>query len=150
MADLQALADEREITATLSRLARILDTRDWDSLGSVFADDLTFDYGRGESAGVESMREQLSGFLEHCGPTIHLTGIPISVTGDTAASDVYVLARHQGAGERSALHFDAAGPWIDMWERKADGWRIVRRDISLNVVQGDPGALGSDALPTSL
>ncbi|MFC9362416.1 nuclear transport factor 2 family protein [Rhodococcus sp. NPDC057014] len=151
MTDLQTLLDEREITQTLSRMTRILDKRDWDSLDTVFAEDLTFDYGRGERAGIKEMRAEVSGFLTNCGPTMHLIGSGlIDVDGDTASSEVYVLARHQGAEGRSHLYFDAAGPWIDRWQRRANGWRIVRRDISVNVMQGDPAALGSDTLPQAL
>ncbi|MFE5563404.1 nuclear transport factor 2 family protein [Amycolatopsis japonica] len=151
MTDLRTLLDEREINQTLSRMTRILDKRDWDSLDTVFAEDLTFDYGRGERAGIKEMREEVSGFLAHCGPTLHLLGSGlIEIDGDTARTEVYVLARHQGGGKRSHLYFDATGPWIDRWERRASGWRIVRRDISLNVLQGDPAALGSDALPQAM
>ena len=151
MTDVQALLDEREIAQTLSRLTRILDKRDWDSLDTVFADDVTFDYGRGERVGIKEMREEVGGFLANCGPTLHLLGSSlIEVDGDTAWSEVYVLARHQGAGERGHLYFDGTGPWIDKWERRANGWRIVRRDIALNVAQGDPAALGSDALPQAI
>lgn len=148
MTDLQTLLDEREITQTLSRLTRILDQRDWDSLDTVFAQDLTFNYGLGESAGIKDLRESLSGFLTNAGPTMHLLGSPlIEADGDTARTQVYGLARHQGAGERSHLYFDTAGTWIDQWERRAAGWRIVRRDIAPLVMQGDPAALGSNALP---
>lgn len=151
MADLQILLDEREIAQVLTRMTRILDKRDWDSLDTVFAEDLTFDYGRGERAGITQMREAVSGSLDNCGPTFHLLGSSLfEVDGDTARTEVYVLARHQGAAERSHLYFDAAGAWIDKWERRANGWRIVRRDMALNVTQGDPAALGSDALPEEI
>ncbi|QYX76644.1 nuclear transport factor 2 family protein [Streptomyces akebiae] len=151
MTDLQTLLDEREITQTLSRLTRILDKRDWDSLDTVFAEDLTFNYGLGERAGTKELRENLSGFLANCGPTMHLLGSPlVEADGDTARTEVYGLARHQGAGERGHLYFDTAGVWIDQWERRADGWRIVRRDIAPLVMQGDPAALGSDALPETV
>ncbi|MGV0740602.1 nuclear transport factor 2 family protein [Mycobacterium syngnathidarum] len=151
MTDLQTLANIDEINQTLSRLTRILDKRNWTDLHKVFAEDLTFDYGRGDRAGLEQMRVQLSEFLDNCGPTVHLAGSAlIDVDGDTALSEVYVLARHQGAGERCNLFFDAAGSWIDRWERRKNGWRIVRREIALSVVQGDPMALGTDALPAGI
>ncbi|MGW6791613.1 nuclear transport factor 2 family protein [Streptomyces chartreusis] len=151
MPDLQSLLDEREITQTLARMTRILDERRWDCLGTVFAEDLAFDYGRGERAGISELRKEVSGFLDNCGPTLHLLGsCLVEVDGDTARTEVYVLARHQGAPERDHLYFDATGSWIDEWERRTNGWRIVRRDTSLSVVQGDPAALGSRALPEAI
>lgn len=151
MSNLQTLLDEREISQALARMTRILDNRAWDSLDSVYAEDLTFNYGREEGAGIEAMRAELSGFLDNCGPTMHLTGNAlIEVDGDTATSEAYILARHQGAGESVQVYFDACGAWIDKWERRANGWRIVRRDISTSVMQGDPAALGAAALPEAL
>ena len=58
--DLQALLDEREIERGLSRFARILDGKQWDSLADVFAADVTFDYGSGEiKQGIEALRSMM-------------------------------------------------------------------------------------------
>lgn len=142
---MQSLIDERDISRQLSKFVRILDKRTWDDLSDMFAEDVRFDYAEGvEHQGLGVMRDRIVGFLQNCGPTQHLLGSAIiEVTGDTAVSRVYVQARHQGLGERQHLHFDANGKYIDEWERKETGWKIVRR-VAINMIsKGDPNAMGS-------
>lgn len=143
MPSLQALLDEREITHGLARFARVLDGKDWDALGEVFADDLSFNYGDGqEKQGMAALRTQMTSFLDHCAGSQHLLGsIRIEVDGDTALSSAYVQARHQGAGARSHLFFDSNGEYTDRWERRPQGWRIVRRDARWFMQVGDISVL---------
>lgn len=137
--NLQALLDEREILHRLGLFARILDRREWQRIGEVFADDLTFDYGDGgERAGGAALLENLRKFLGPCGPSQHLLGsIQTEVEGDMALSRSYVQARHQGAGEKSHLFLDTNGEYTDRWERRPEGWRIVRRDARWDLFSGD-------------
>jgi hypothetical protein len=60
MTDMQILLDEREITRSLSLFARILDSKRWDELGTVFAYDLSFD-----KAGDGFVVERLGGACPH-------------------------------------------------------------------------------------
>jgi ketosteroid isomerase-like protein len=141
--DLKTLWDEREITHGLGRFARILDGREWHAVGDVFAYDVTFNYGDGvERAGIDAMRAQFQQFLDVCGPSQHLLGsIVITVTGDTAISRAYVQARHKGKGGKEHLFVDSNGEYIDGWERRPQGWRIVRRDAVWFMTQGDMAVL---------
>ena len=142
---LQALLDEREITRGLSRFARILDTKSWDELGDVFADDLSFDYGTGvEQRGMAELRDNMTRFLDKCGGTQHLIGsILVDVDGDRATSRAYVQARHQRTGDHAGPVFDSNGEYIDQWERRAEGWRIVRREARWASQTGDPAIIGA-------
>lgn len=139
MPQLQALFDEREITRGLSRFARILDTKSWDQLSNVFADDLSFNYGSGgEQQGLGALRANISGFLDICGGTQHLIGsVLVDVEGDQAVSRAYVQARHQAVGATVGPVFDSNGEYTDRWERRAEGWRIVRRDAVWAALTGD-------------
>jgi ketosteroid isomerase-like protein len=139
----QTFLDEREITHGLGRFARILDRREWDAVGDVFANDVTFNYGDGlEQSGIAAMRANFQRFLDVCGPSQHLLGsIMITVTGDTALSRAYVQARHQGAAGKAHLFLDSNGEYIDKWERRPHGWRIVRRDAVWFMMQGDMSVL---------
>ncbi|MDB5395418.1 MAG: nuclear transport factor 2 family protein [Rhodospirillales bacterium] len=141
--DLQTLWDEREIAHALGRFARILDGREWSAVSEVFADDLTFNYGDGaERSGIAAMTEQFQRFLDVCGPSQHLLGsIVITATGDSAISRAYVQARHQGAAGKEHLFLDSTGEYIDKWERRPQGWRIVRRDVVWHMMQGDMAVL---------
>lgn len=142
---MQMLMDERDIIRTLSLFARILDTKRWDDLGDVFAHDLTFDYGAtGERAGMAELRENMQRFLDRCGGTQHLIGsILVDVDGDTAVSRSYVQARHQSRNVASGPVFDSNGEYVDRWERRPEGWRIVRRDALWMAHAGDSSILAA-------
>ncbi len=143
--DLQTLWDEREIAIGLGRFARILDGREWGAVGEVFADDVTFHYGDGkEQSGIDAMRLQFSTFLDACGPSQHLLGtVQVTVNGDTGLSRAYVQARHKGAAGKDHLFLDSNGEYIDKWERRPEGWRIVRRDVVWHMMMGDISVLGA-------
>lgn len=142
--DLQILLDERAIMHGLGRFARILDGRQWDAVHEVFADDVTFNYGDGrEQSGIAAMTKQFRDFLGGCGPSQHLLGsIVITVEGDKGTSNAYVQARHQGRNGKENLRLDSNGEYIDQWERRPEGWRIVRRDVNWLVSTGDMTLLG--------
>ncbi|MBL5980589.1 nuclear transport factor 2 family protein [Comamonas sp. NyZ500] len=143
---MQSLLDEREILNQLARFVRMLDQRDWDALPNIFSEDVVFDYAEGvERKGLTQMRTRISGFLVNCGPTHHLLGsIIVEVQGNTALTKAYIQSRHQGMGDRSNLYFDANGEYIDHWERRDVGWRIVKRLAVSMFTEGDPRAMGSD------
>ncbi|MCP3733524.1 nuclear transport factor 2 family protein [Sphingomonas sp. RP10(2022)] len=143
MSDLQTLLDERAIVRGLAAFARIVDGKRWDDLSQVFADDLTFDYGAiGSFSGIQSLRDVLVRFLDRCGATQHLIGsIVVDIEGDAATSRAYVQARHQGVGAVAGPVFDSNGEYVDRWERRVEGWRIVRRDASWAIHTGDPTVL---------
>jgi 3-phenylpropionate/cinnamic acid dioxygenase small subunit len=139
MTELQALLDEREISRALSRFARILDEKRWDDLPDVFATDLSFEYGGGEKQGMAALEEQMRQFLDVCGPTQHLIGsLLIDVDGDQGTSRAYVQARHQRRDDPVGAIFDSTGEYRDRWERRPEGWRIVRRDAIWFLHSGDP------------
>lgn len=142
---MQRLLDEREIMRGLARFARILDQKDWASVGDVFAEDVSFDYGTGEERhGLAALLDNFRRFLDVCGSTQHLIGsIMVDVDGDRAVSRSYVQARHQGAGAKAHLFFDSNGEYIDQWERRPEGWRIVRRDAKWHMHMGDPSVLSA-------
>ena len=89
------------------------------------------------------MTQQFRDFLGGCGPSQHLLGsIVITVEGDKGTSNAYVQARHQGRDRREHLRLDSNGEYVDQWERRPEGWRIVRRDVHWLVQTGDMTVLG--------
>ena len=139
--------DERDIMRGLANFARILDAKDWDRLPEVFADDLSFDYGAGgEQQGIDALRANMTRFLDHCGGTQHLIGsvlVDFGVDGDedSAISRAYVQARHQARDDSGGPVFDSNGEYIDRWERRSQGWRIVRRDAVWATRSGDASVI---------
>jgi ketosteroid isomerase-like protein len=139
---LRLLDAERAIGRGLARFARVLDGKDWAALGEVFAPDLSFDYGQGERAGMAALEEQMRRYLDVCGGTQHLLGsLLVDVDGDRAVSRAYVQARHQRRDDAAGAIFDSNGEYVDRWERRAEGWRIVRRDALWATHSGDPAVL---------
>lgn len=140
--DMQTVLDERVIVRGLGRFARILDEREWQAMGEVFADDISFDYGEGGHSGIGALLATFRLFLDPCGPSQHLLGsIVVTVEGNRAYSRAYVQARHQGKGPKAHLFFDSNGEYRDRWERRSDGWRIVRRDAIWFMMVGDRSVL---------
>lgn len=143
MLNLQTLIAEREITRKLSEFARILDRKQWDRLGDVFADDISFDYGMGgDQHGMAALTDNMRRFLDRCGPTQHLIGsILIDVDGNHARSEAYVQARHQRVDDPLGPIIDTSGDYHDQWEKRPEGWRITRRDAKWQIHYGDPAIL---------
>lgn len=144
---MSGLEDDRlAIMNQLGRFARILDARRWEAVGEVFAADVTFDYGDGgEKAGITALTEQFRQYLDRCGPSQHLLGsVMLSFEGGAAVSRTYVQARHQGRGPKAHLFLDTNGEYVDRWERRDGGWRIVRRDATWATHMGDFSVLMAD------
>ena len=143
-ARLRALEAEHAVREGLARFARVIDAKDWAALDTVFAPDLTFDYGPGESAGIAALTDNMRRFLDGCGPTQHLIGsVTITVDGTRASSHAYVQARHQRRDDPAGAVFDSNGEYHDRWELRSQGWRIVRRDARWQNHTGDPAILSA-------
>jgi ketosteroid isomerase-like protein len=145
-AALRALQDERAILRGLARFARVLDGKDWDALADVFAGDIVFDYGTGgDQHGMAALTRQMRRYLDVCGGTQHLLGsILVDLDGDRATSRAYVQARHQRRADTAGPIFDSNGEYVDQWERRAEGWRIIRRDALWATHSGDAAILQAE------
>jgi len=139
-------SDQQAIVNLLNRYATCLDHRDWDGLDTVFAADVTGDYGA-VLAGRATVVEMISGLLDGCGPTQHLLGNHvIDIDGDTATAATQARVIHTGAGERAGLTpYESIGTYHDQLRRTADGWRITHRRFAVRIQIGDVGILGLDA-----
>ena len=142
---LQRLVDERDIAVLLATLARILASRDWSRVREVVAEDMSFDYTNsgtdvhGRAALLANFRQ----FLDVCGPSQHLLGsIIVEVDCDRAVSRSYVQARHRSKDPADPRLFDSNGEYIDRWERRSEGWRMVHRRAVWASQSGDPSVIG--------
>ncbi len=135
--------DERAILNTLCEFPRIVDRHEWHRVSEVFADDIEFNYGDGrEQRGLPALLDQFQQFHERCSAMQHLLGsIQVELDGDSAVTNTYVQARHQGKDDRAHLFFDTNGEYCDRWQRRPEGWRIVRRDARWAMFMGDPSVL---------
>lgn len=135
--------DYHTIMNTLAAFPRVVDGKHWGRVSEVFAEDIRFDYGDGgEKRGLEALLMQFRKFHERCSAMQHLLGsIQVEIDGDSALTRAYVQARHQGTGDKNGAIFDTHGEYIDQWQRRPEGWRIVRRDATWSLFAGDPSVL---------
>jgi 3-phenylpropionate/cinnamic acid dioxygenase small subunit len=142
-----SLADDRfAIIAALDRYAECLDTRDWDGLADVFADDVDIDFIAWRAHNLDDVRRNISQFLDPCGPSQHLLGnYRITLDGDRASSRCYCRVMHFGKDEHAGKTYETWLEYADEWRRDAAGWRSEKRVAKAMMQQGDPSLLGISA-----
>jgi len=129
-----------DIIDVLNRMASILDAREWDRLGEVFAEDAVA--YRDQNVGLQAIEQGIRASLGGCGPSQHLLGnYQIRVEGDRATSVTKIRVLHVGRGERAHLTYECLGDYHDDHVRTADGWRIARRRFDAYIKLGDPSVL---------
>ncbi|MFH8469059.1 nuclear transport factor 2 family protein [Streptomyces sp. NPDC017991] len=136
--------DEARIAQVLHRLARAMDTRNWDLLATCFVPGAVGDFATGQAAGLDSMLVGYQTFLAPLDITQHLvTNIETVIDGDTAEATAYFLAQHVRTGTAGGDQFLIGGRYADRLTRTPDGWRITRRRVNGTWTQGNPKVLGS-------
>lgn len=120
-------ADVLAVMAVLNRYAWALDTRDWEGLREVFAEDLRADYGAFQVAGVAEMVRVMERSHAHVDATQHLIGgHDVRVDGDTARTRCQVIATLRRSG-RPPLVYRTGAWYADELARTPAGWRITGR-----------------------
>ena len=138
---LQYLISKDAIEKRLYRWCEIIDGRELDSLDEVFAEDVYWDFGEGIID--HSLTETKQRIVDHmgpgsqCGPTKHhITNLRIEVEDETAESNAYCYAVHQGIGEHE---YDVLTVWLnynDFWQLGEEGWRIKKRIYRVQFMEG--------------
>jgi hypothetical protein len=127
--DLQGLVDKQSITERLLDYARGVDRIDRELIRSVFHENAHLDYGpMFVGSGAE-----FADFIGAVHPAMeahshHLSNIYITVDGDRAGSETYVLARLRSRGPHGTLNDTVtSGRYVDRWVRQGGEWRIIHR-----------------------
>ena len=123
-----ALEDVEAIKQVKARYFRLMDTKDWDGLAGVFADDVEIDItseGMGVVRGVADYMPFLVGVLGDV-VTVHHGHMPeIELTSATTAKGIWamedMLRWPQGSPIREMHGY---GHYHETYEKLADGWRI--------------------------
>jgi hypothetical protein len=127
--DLQILVDKQSITERLFDYARGVDRIDRELMRSVFHEVAHLDYG----AMFVGSRDEFAEFIGVVHPAMeahshHLSNIYITVDGDRAGSETYVVARLRSKGPHGGLNDTVtSGRYIDQWVRQEGEWRIIYR-----------------------
>lgn len=125
---LETLLAERGIARELTRFARAMDERDWDSLLAILADDATGELGEGPLNSPAAIVGTIRRYLDACGPTQHLLGnLLVEVEDDRAHSRCYVSDMHLGMGAMAGETFATLGDYHDTWRRIDGHWRLAHR-----------------------
>ena len=141
---LQELADRAAIVDAVIAYATALDTRDWQKLGSLFADDACWEYsGSGERLlGPNAIVARISASLVRFDATQHLNGNHVTaVHGDEAEHTCYYQAQHVRLGLADGDKFLGGGRYDDRLRRTSDGWLFTHRKIISVWSEGNPAVI---------
>jgi uncharacterized protein (TIGR02246 family) len=145
---LLAPPDRAEIDDLLARYCFAIDRRDWEGLRGVFAPDAVITYsGPRVSTGIEEVVAFFRATASAAAATQHLLHTSrVWATGpDAAAGLSHVTAHHVGHGAAmpapAVATYTVTGSYDDLFARTTEGWRIVRRTLTLLTQAGDPAIL---------
>jgi len=110
---------------------RGIDRLDWELVRSCYHDDAYDDHSifRGSSDGFVAFFKAMLTPME--GTTHSLGHILITVDGDVAGSESYVLGWHRLPGDDATppQDFTASGRYVDRLERRNGQWKIAHRTV---------------------
>jgi hypothetical protein len=134
---LQTLTDRTDVVDTFYRLMLYVDTRNWDGLREVLADEVRADYtdlwgGEAKPQTAQSLIEAWRGALSGFKATQHLLGNPIvELEDDRASLTVSVQAQHFLPNDRGSSLWTLGGGYLVTLARAQGGWRV--REMTLKV-----------------
>ncbi|MEQ8485510.1 MAG: nuclear transport factor 2 family protein [Pseudomonadales bacterium] len=136
--DVEARERIRELSALYMRG---LDRLDDALLRGVFHDDASVDYGFFRGAAAEFVEFACNALRSHAS-NHHLIG-QILIWPDSAVSargEVYFQAYHRIDGADGPVDVLISGRYLDRYEQRADGWKILYRSEVVDWTRTEPGA----------
>ncbi len=112
-----------------ARYFRLMDTKQWDEMRSVFTDDCHFDTtadGAPEIDGADRFLAMIRRFIEHA-VTVHHGHMPeIELTGPDSATGVWAMEDELWFPDGGPIrHLHGFGHYHETYRRTPDGWRIA-------------------------
>lgn len=129
------------IRRTIALYPLVIDGRDWDSLGNIFADNAVANYSDpiGVVEGPSGIKSGLQPGLAQFAGTQHMLGASVIdvCSPDSAISVTYYTASHFLSSNSTATSITddsqvlyAYGQYQDTWKRQKDGtWKIIYRNL---------------------
>ena len=126
--------DVEAIKQLKARYCRLIDTKDWDGLAGVFADDVEVDLS-GEGAGVTRGATEFVSFLQTVlgnAVTVHHGHTPeIELTSTTTAAGIWALEDQLWWPEGGPFtYMHGFGHYHETYEKTDTGWRIKTLTIT--------------------
>jgi hypothetical protein len=143
-ADLQNIADRFAITDLVNRYFELVNSKQWDLMDQVFAEDATAQETadrvlQGRARIVDSMRSYEDSdeivLYDHVG-----IFTPV-VQGDAAEAEMRVRSMHHGVGPRQGKFYESLATMFVRVVRTPDGWRFSHYDWRISVRLGNLGEL---------
>jgi uncharacterized protein (TIGR02246 family) len=136
---LEELLDREAIRAVVTRYFRGVDRGDVELVASVFHSDAVEVRGRHELSGPELAPAMVASVLENMAATSHhVTSQTIELDGDTAGCETYCLGIHVQDRDGVPFRVKSASRYLDRFERRAGEWRVVRREVLLEMLHASP------------
>lgn len=128
---LRELLDREAIRALLARYAHSVDRRDLLGVASCFTADAAYKGSLGEG-GINVALGALEARMQQYRSTMHFLGTQsIELAGDSATSETYAIAYHQRESDEGPRNVAVGVRYMDILTRTPDGWRICRREVSM-------------------
>jgi SnoaL-like domain len=138
------IVDRLAITDVVNRFFELTDSKRWDLMDEVFAEDATAQETpdrvfQGRTAIVDNFRA-----LEDTDEIIlfdHIGSFTPVIHGDTAEASVRVRSMHYGVGPRQGKSYESLFVLLVDFVRTQDGWRFKHYDFRIAVRLGSLGEL---------
>ena len=143
----QTLLDRHEIQDVRSRLARALDTRDWEAFRNLFTDQVDVDLPQlGAPKGVMTP-EQLCNLFQSAFRLSQETqqlysNFLVDLDADQARLTSSLLGHHQAKGVDGGDEVTLRARYLDQLVRTPQGWKITGMTISAVSLSGNPRIFG--------
>jgi ketosteroid isomerase-like protein len=137
-AQLQGLLDKQAIHDLVVAYFHGIDTGDVELVASTYHPDAVDERGprRLEGPGIAEELVRSNGqsmtSMRH-----HVTTHRIEISGDTATSVAYCLGVHVTAGDEPK-RLQTAGRYLDRLDRRDGEWRIVEREMVIDMLRAEP------------
>jgi ketosteroid isomerase-like protein len=126
--ELQRLIDKQEIYDVLMRYCRAVDRLDKALLASVYSEDAWDSHGLFEGKATDFIEWVMTFQRENFENSTHsLANVYIELEGDVAFVESYFTGFHRFNREGEAFTRISCGRYIDRFERRTDGWKVVNR-----------------------
>jgi uncharacterized protein (TIGR02246 family) len=123
--------DLESIRQLKARYFRTMDTKDWDGMRQVFADDAVMDTTASGGGLIEGADDFMTFLRETLGDvvTVHHGHMPeIELTSDTTATGVWAL--HDILIWPDGTRMDGHGHYHEEYVKGPDGWQIARSTLT--------------------
>jgi len=146
------LLDKQAITEVLYRYCRGCDRAEEGAIRACFHPGSLHRHGGfdGTSADFTSMALEI---IRATKMTKHLlTNVLIELAGTAAHAESHYFAYHRQVEHGNGAEFDyfTGGRYLDRFEKRADGWKIVRRVGLIDFERREPADAGSALRPSQL